>query len=157
MFLFGEEVAFLNDFLYDDVLSKREDIYAQQHGDGRSMFEFYRAAIQLRQDCSAFRSGQIELLHVHNINRIIAFRRWDENGDYIVISSLRNYSFDQGYIIEHSSIVAGQWHEILNSNSENYGGTGYANHGNIQSSSGHIELNIIPANTMIVLEKISSS
>jgi 1,4-alpha-glucan branching enzyme len=156
MFLFGEEVAFLNDFLYDDVLSKREDIYAQQHGDGRSMFEFYRAAILLRKSCSAFCSDHIELLHVHNINRLIAFRRWDENGDYLVINSLNNYSFDQGYIIEHPSIVSGQWHEILNSNSENYGGTGYANHGNLPSVDGHIELNIIPANTIIVLEKTSS-
>jgi 1,4-alpha-glucan branching enzyme len=54
-----------------------------------------------------------------------------------------------------TSIVAGQWHEILNSNSKNYGGTGYANHENLQSNNGHIELNIIPAHTIIVLKKTS--
>jgi 1,4-alpha-glucan branching enzyme len=154
MFLFGEEVAFLNDFLYDDVLSKREDIYAQKNGDGRSMFEFYSAAIKLRRNCSAFCSEKIELLHIHDDNRIIVFRRWNESEDYIVVASLNNHFFERGYIIEHPSIVAGQWRKILNSNSEYYEGTDHQNE-NLQSTNGHIELDIIPANSVIVLEKIS--
>ncbi len=148
LFLFGEEVAFLNDFFYDDVLAKREDLFGNKNGPGKNMFTFYRDAIRLRQSNAALRSRNIEILHVHNDNRVVAFRRWCDEEEMLIVASLNNTPFDKGYLLRHPSITNGNWREILTSDSVQYGGNGTATLTSLQSFDTSIDMRI-PQNTIL--------
>ncbi len=153
LFLFGEEVAFENDFLCDDVLALREDFDVKRKGAGRDMFEFYRDAIRLRLSEKALRTRNLEILHVHNDNRIVAFRRWEETEQMIVMISLNNHHFPHGYIVGHSSSPNGVWQVRLDSDAASYGGTGFRQE--IEFISGENSLDIsLPRISCLVLKKL---
>ncbi|MCL2709374.1 MAG: alpha-amylase family glycosyl hydrolase [Planctomycetaceae bacterium] len=153
LFLFGEEVAFQRDFLYDDVKLRREDIYRLKKTTGQKMFDFYHDAIQLRHHEKALRSKNIEILHVHNDNRILAFRRWEGKEEIIVVVSLNNQPFDHGYnIFHHSSIAQGSWNVLINSGDPKYGGNNRTN-ATMFSQNGMLSLPVVPANGIVVLKK----
>jgi 1,4-alpha-glucan branching enzyme len=92
---------------------------------------------------------------VHNDNRIVAFRRWDETQEFLIVASLNNYSFSEGYAIQNSRLKDGSWRETFNSDTDYYGGYNVGNSGaDIPVTNGNINL-IIPANGFIVFQKIS--
>jgi len=156
LFLFGEEVAFQEDFLYDDVRRRREDIFMLKQTVGKQMFDFYRNAIQVRNAEPALRSRNIEILHCHNDNRMLAFRRWEDEDEMIVVVSLNNHPFGQGYIFDHTSIPSGHWNEIINSDDVTYGGNNLLNNNTINTVSGSLEI-FVPANGIVVLKKLGCS
>lgn len=153
MFLFGEEVGAEKDFLYGKVLEYREDLYGMRQGSGRHMFCFYRDLIRLRRHNAGLKSRNIEIAYTHNQNRIIAFRRWEGDEQFLVVGSLNNQSFDNAnYFLETPLIPQGHWHEIFNSDSEFYWGWNVGN----GSSSAWADFNgmhcVVPANGVVVFK-----
>lgn len=159
MFLMGEEIGAQKPYRYGDFLENREDLFGERTGHGKQLFRFYQDLIQLRINRynTALRSHEIDLIHVHNANRVIAFRRWDGTGEFLIAATLNNQHFSQGYTLDNARIGNGNWQEIFNSDAEVYGGDNVGNAGrSIPSTEGQISL-VIPANGFVVLQKMISS
>jgi 1,4-alpha-glucan branching enzyme len=154
MFLFGEEVGFAKDFLYNQIFANREDFYGYRRTSGRFLFAFYRDLIRLRLASPGLRSRLIDVLHVHDANRVLAWRRWGQGEDYFVLASLNNRPFRDGYTISDLRLPDGRWREIFNSDSSRYGGDGVGNAEALITSSGGVLDAMIPANGLVVLQLI---
>ena len=155
MLLFGEEVGAERRFKYDAVLSNREDLRALRASTGARLFAFYSGAHRTRLAQRALRSRNIEVVHSHNDNRVIAFRRWEGIEQVLVVASLNNAAFPNGYRIQHPSMSGGGWQEIFNSDAAAYGGANVGNLGaTLQADGSGIEL-VVPANGIVVLQRVS--
>ncbi|MFM2303589.1 MAG: hypothetical protein RLZZ135_999 [Cyanobacteriota bacterium] len=154
MFMMGEEIGAQRFYRYADFLSNREDLLGERQGEGQRLFRFYQDIIRLRLEHSGLRSHQIDIIHVHNTNRIIAFRRWDNAEELLVVASLNNSPFSSGYAIENSRLGNGTWREIFNSDAEPYGGNRIGNlGGSMASSNGRIYV-VVPANGFVVFQRL---
>lgn len=155
MFFMGEEIAAQQQFKYDDFLSKREDIRGERYGNGSRLFRFYQDLLTLRRRLTSVRSRNIDILHQHNGNRIIAFKRWNGGEEVIIVVSLNNMAFPNGYVIKKDLIAipnAG-WKEIFNSDASTYGGQNIGNGGDtVSSNQGRISV-AIPANGFVLFVK----
>ncbi len=155
MFLFGEEVGFQNDFLYNHILSLREDFKGLRRTSGRLLFTFYSDLIRLRLDNPGLRSSAIDVLHVHDANRVLAWRRWGESDDFLVLASLNNHAYLNGYDVSNSRLADGDWKEVFNSDLTKYGGDNIGNFGATAiPSRGGVLHAVIPANGFVVLKRI---
>lgn len=65
---------------------------------------------------------------VNNDNRVIAFKRWDDKGSLLVFASLADYPYT-GYAVDSRGIESGEWKEVFNSDSAEYGGDNVGNSG----------------------------
>ena len=164
MFFMGEEIGAQKFYIYPDrdpdsdedlrqFLNDREDLLGERQGNGQRLFRFYQDIIRLRLNHSGLRSNNIDIIHVHNANRVIAWRRWDETEELLIVASLNNHPFDTGYTIESFRLGDGSWREIFNSDSSPYGGDNIGNFGaTIPSNDGRIHL-VIPANGFVVCQR----
>ncbi len=156
MLLFGEEVGCQKDFKYNAVLPNREDLEGYRKADdrGKYLFRFYREAIALRLSRPGLRSRDIRILHMHNVNRVLAFKRWGADQEFLVLTSLNNAPFNRpSYIIEHPDIPQVRWREIFNSDAAIYRGDNVGNVGaTIPSQPGRFAA-IIPANGVVVFKR----
>jgi 1,4-alpha-glucan branching enzyme len=150
MFFMGEEVGAAEPYRYDDFLVHREDFRALRAGSGRALFHCYRDLIALSRESAAIRSRNIEILYTHDENRIVAFRRWERNEDIVVLASLNERAFADGYRIRHASLAGRRWQEVFNSDAAAYGGAGMGNGGRALQPAGD-ELNpVLPASGILV-------
>ena len=153
MFLMGEEIGAQKPYRYQDFFQNKEDLLGERQNNGQRLFRFYQDLIQFRLSHSGLRSHEIDIIYIHDTNRVIAFRRWDETEELLVVASLNNHSFGLGYIIETSRLGDGHWREIFNSDAELYGGDNIGNLGaTIPSLHDQIRV-VIPANGFVVLQK----
>ena len=136
MFFMGEEVGAQEPYRYNDWLYHREDFQALRATSGAKLFAFYRDVIQLRRQHDALRSTNSEVLHVHDANRVLAFRRWLAHQEFLVCASFSSAPFADGYRISHSALRHSVFVEVLNSDSAAYGGGGVANTGTLISAHG---------------------
>lgn len=82
---------------------------------------FTRELIALRKRQPALRGDAINVFHVHNINRVIAFHRWAAGGqDVVVVASLREQTW-YGYRIGLPR--PGRWIEFSTATSTRIGST----------------------------------
>ena len=123
MFFMGEEVCAANPYRYNDFVDFKEDYAAMRQGAGARMFRYYQDLIRLRIFSPALRSLGIELVFTHNEDRILAFRRWSGVEEYLVVASLNNKAFEEGYPLAHETLAGKSWREILNSDDDVYGGS----------------------------------
>ncbi|WP_089726815.1 alpha-amylase family glycosyl hydrolase [Candidatus Thiosymbion oneisti] len=152
MFLMGEEVGASEPYRYDDFLAHREDFPVLRRGVGSRLFRFYQDAIRLRLRSPALRSANIEVVYVHDADRLLVFRRWDGPEDFLVVASLSNRDFPAGYEIRNGSIADGTWRELLNSDASVYGGSGLGNAGGIHSLGG-VFTPRLAANSVLVFQR----
>ncbi|MEF8704267.1 MAG: alpha-amylase family glycosyl hydrolase [Candidatus Accumulibacter sp. UW26] len=153
MFLFGEEVGAQQPLLYDEILAHKIDLRGERQQAGRGMFNFYRDAIALRRANPGLRSRQIEIIHVHNANRVIAFRRWSEEQELLVVASLNNHPFLQGYELPDDRLGGAAWREVFSSDASVFGGNGVGNAGAlVHPGGGHLAV-VIPANAVVVFAR----
>jgi 1,4-alpha-glucan branching enzyme len=153
MFFMGEEVGAQKRYTHDDFLKNREDLLGERAGNGKAMYRFYQDIITLRRRLRSIRGHNIDILHQSNSNRVVAFKRWDDGGQVIIVASLNNAPFANGYVIAKDllAIPDGGWKEIFNSDSVFYGGHNVGNNGIILNSfQGRLDT-IIPANGFVVL------
>ena len=152
MFLMGEEVGAEKAYTYDKFYEEKEDLPALRAGTGANLFRFYQDAIRLRLASTALRSRNIEIIQFDDSSRLIAFRRWDEQGDFLVVGSLNNVPFQApGYRLRHPSLGSSGWRECLNSDSSAYGGDNAGNQSaTLTAQDGYLSL-VVPANAVLVL------
>jgi len=155
MFFMGEEVGAAKPYLHNDFVNCREDLAGLRAGDGQDLFRYYQDLIRLWRGAPALRSANIEILHVHDANRVLAFRRWSGNDAFLVAASLSNRPFADGYAISHPSLGDGAWTEVLNSDAAIYGGAGVCNGGAIRASGGRLTARL-PANGLLALQRLAS-
>lgn len=151
MFFMGEEVCASKPYSHDDFLANREDFPALRASSGEAMFLFYQDLIRLRLATPALRSPMVEILKSHDQDRVLAYRRWLGNEEYVIIASLSDASFvEPGYGITHDSLQGKIWKERLNSDDPAYGGGGVLNGDDLDSTGGTLTLNL-PARAIVVL------
>jgi 1,4-alpha-glucan branching enzyme len=95
------------------------------------VYLFYRDLVRLRRNwfgtTRGLRGQNVNVYHVNNRDKVIAYHRWDRGGpgdDVIVVVNLANTSY-AGYGIGFPR--EGLWHVRLNSDWEGYGNGDYAN------------------------------
>ncbi len=152
MFFMGEEVGASLPYRYADFASAREDYPALRQGAGAQLFGFYADLIRLRLARPSLRTGNLDVVHVHDGNRVLVFRRWEGPEELLVLSTLSNAPFADGYRIQNMRLVDGQWREIFNSDRIEYGGQGLGNPG-LVSSSGGVFTARLPANSVVVFQR----
>lgn len=153
MFFMGEEIGASRPYRYNNFLDNREDILGERGRDGARLFRFYQALIGLSWRLPAMRSHNIDVLHVSNENRVIAFKRWRGGEQIIVAASFNNRAFADGYLIAKDplAIPDGDWKEIFNSDAAIFGGANVGNCGaRIPARFGRIRV-VIPASGFVVL------
>jgi 1,4-alpha-glucan branching enzyme len=156
MFLFGEEVGAQRKFLYGKVLENREDLEGLRRGDGANLFNYYASVIRLRLDPTkpALRSQNIDVVYVHNGNRVLAFRRWENDQNFLVIASLSNTPYNQPhYTIVSTKLGNETWREIFNSDAAIYGGGNVGNCGSDLRCEGGKFSCVLPANGLLVFQR----
>jgi 1,4-alpha-glucan branching enzyme len=115
----GQE--FLEDKPWTDWQGKPELLiwWAGLEGQDHVMLDHYRctrALIELRRAQPALVADGLNVFHVHEQNRILAFQRWvpGEGRDVVVVVSLREFTYyDGSYVIGFPE--AGYWRELFNS------------------------------------------
>jgi 1,4-alpha-glucan branching enzyme len=118
------------------------------------MFRFYQDVIALRLASATLRDENIEVVHTNDEQRVIAFRRWDDDREFLVVGSLNNQAFDQPrYEIKHPTLDNGTWAERLSSDADAYGGAGVGNSVPLRATAGALEV-VVPANCVVVLERV---
>ena len=97
-----------NLLIYWDGVDKGTDQAMVNH------LRFTRELIALRRHQPALRGEGINVFHVHNANRVIAFQRWVEGvgRDVVVVASLNESTF-RGYALGFPG--PGRWLEVFNS------------------------------------------
>lgn len=119
MIFMGQE--FLEDKSWTDYPKKPELLiyWAGLEGADRHMADqhrFTRELMWLRRKHPALRGDGLNVFHVHNDNRVIAFHRWlpGIGRDVVVVASLREQTFyDHSYQLGFPG--GGHWHEVFNS------------------------------------------
>jgi 1,4-alpha-glucan branching enzyme len=157
MFFMGEEVGATRQYRYEDFGTeefrrRREDFPAMRQGSGANLFRYYAELIRLRLARPALRSRNVEILFPSDPDRVIAFRRWEGPEELLVIGSLNNQAFGDGYSIRNSRIADGQWREIFNSDATVYGGWGITNP-DTRASAGGVFTPRLPANSVLVFQR----
>jgi len=153
MFFMGEEIGAQKRYTYNGFLSSREDILGERAGNGKTLFRFYQDLISLSRRLRSIRTHNIDILHQCNPNRVVAFKRWLGSEEVIVVASLNNTAFANGYVIEKDwpAIPDAGWKEVFNSDAGIYGGQNTGNGGaTIASCEGRLNV-VVPANGFVVL------
>jgi 1,4-alpha-glucan branching enzyme len=154
MFFMGEEIAARRRFTVDNF--NPEDLHGERAGSGAPMFRFYQEVIAFTRRHPAVRSRRIDVIHVLDSTRVMSFTRRSGNDELLVVVSLNNAPFLDGYSIvqpDTSRLPDGTWREVFNSDAASYGGNDIGNFGAaLPVSHGHIHARL-PANGFVIFQK----
>ncbi len=156
MFFMGEEVGAARRYEVYSFMQNREDIAAERAGDGAKLFRYYQDIIRFSRRYAATRSQDIDIIHVIGANRLIAFTRSAGSEKFLVVASLNNRAYMDGYAIQTDAwrLPDGAWREIFNSDAANYGGAGIGNFSaDIPVTGGRIQIRV-PANGVLIFQKL---
>jgi len=134
MFLMGEEIGATKDFTFDGFLDAREDLIGERKGQGSQLFRYYRDLIRLRRRHSTFATPNLDIVLAHNQDRVIAFHRYKGPEHYLVVATLSDRGWPDGYALVAPGLAAGRWREIFSSDSTWYGGSGVSNVGELETA-----------------------
>ncbi len=155
MFFMGEEIVAQKLYKFDNIMQAKEDLLGERGGDGAKMFRFYQDMLRLSLTHPALRSHAIDIIHAQNDTRVIAFMRRQGANMFLVIASLNNHAFLDGYAVQTAPdrLPSGLWQEVLNSDAALYGGSDIGNFGaSIPCDGGRIQMRV-PANGVLVLQR----
>lgn len=121
MLFMGQEI--MEDKLWSDDPNKSDDFIWWDGFEGKKpdphMVNHHRLTrdlIWLRRHHPALRSENVNVFHLDEANRVLAYHRWIEGvgRDVVVVISLKESSFyDRSYVLGFP--LPGQWHEVFNS------------------------------------------
>jgi 1,4-alpha-glucan branching enzyme len=153
MFFMGEEVGTANFYRYNDFQQNREDITGEATGAGRLLFRYYKDLIRLSKNSPAIRSRNIDVTTVDIQNRVIAFHRWQDSEEFLVVGCGGNVAFGSGYWLRSPRLGNASWTEVFNSDGEAYGGWNIGNYGaTLRAQDGALNV-IIPGPGLVVLRR----
>jgi 1,4-alpha-glucan branching enzyme len=155
MFLMGEEIGASKDFTYSGFMENREDLHRERLGDGQYLFRFYADVIRLRRRHRALSTTNIEIMNVHNADRVLAFHRWRGPEHYLVVSTLSDSGFPEGYAVNVPADAHGKWRQVFTSDAAIYGGDGVSNEQELAVSEGQVVVKL-PARGFVVLRHTPS-
>jgi 1,4-alpha-glucan branching enzyme len=147
MFLMGEEVGAQQPYTYDRFAEHKEDLEGLRAGDGAALFRFNADLIRLRLAEGDLRSRAIEIVHVNDGGRVLAFRR----GAFLVVGSLADAPYEEYRIAP----VPGAWRECFNSDAAAYGGAGVGNRGATLHADGDVLTVVLPASGFVIFRRVS--
>ena len=154
MFFMGEEIGAAKFYRYDSFVQNREDILGDATGAGALLFRYYKDLIRLSEDNAAIRSRNVEVLVTDDQNRLIAFRRWDDGAEFLVVGCLGVTAFSNGYRLHGDRLGDTGWTEIFNSDAQSYGGWNVGNAGRtLATQHGALDV-VVPASGLIVLRRV---
>ena len=153
MFFMGEEIGAANPYCYDTFMANREDILGDSVGTGALLFRYYQDLIRLSIENAAIRSNNIDVAATDDQNRIIAFHRWDDQDEFLVVGSLNNAAFPNGYWIHSDRLGDAGWTEVFNSDGQAYDGWNVGNDGAALGAQGGSLNLVIPASGLVVLRR----
>lgn len=156
MFLMGEEIGAVKDFTFDGFMEHREDLLGQRDGAGKCLFRYYRDLIRLRRRHHTFATPNIEIVLTHNSDRMLAFHRWRGPEHYLVVATLSDAGWPDGYLIHWPEMPAGRWREVFTSDASWYGGGGLTNDSELEAE-GEKLLVKVPARGLVVLRHVPQS
>jgi 1,4-alpha-glucan branching enzyme len=134
-------------------MQNREDLIGAAKGVGARLFRYYQDLIRLSERNAAIRSRMIQIAVTDNDNRVIAFHRWNDTDEFLVVGNLSNTPFASGYWINGDRIGNVGWTEVFNSDSEAYGGRNIGNSGaTLHSSNGALNV-VLPAAGLVVFRR----
>ena len=154
MFFMGEEIGAQKPYTWDKFLENREDLVGDRTGTGANLFRFYQDVIRFSRRHSAVRAQTIDIVHVNDAGRVIAFTRFAGSDELLIVASLNNNSFAE-YDVQTESwrLPDGEWREVFNSDASLYGGNNTGNGGAaLSATNGRIQV-ALPANGFVVFEK----
>lgn len=154
MFVMGEEIASINPMPYQDFRSYRDDFPTAVAGDGSRLFAFYQTLIRFRLGTPALCSRDVELLYTSDADRVIVFLRREGGQACLVVASLNNHAFDQGYWVPTADLGKAAWKELLNSDATVFGGNNVGNGGATLSSTLQGIRVVVPANGVLVFKLV---
>jgi 1,4-alpha-glucan branching enzyme len=156
MFFMAEEIGAQKPYKFDTFMSNREDLFGERRGQGARLFRFYQDLIRFSRRHPAARSQEIDVIHALGVNRVVAFTRFAGSDRLLLVASLRNQPFLDGYVIQTdpSRLPEGLWREAFNSDASIYGGNNIGNFGaDVPSTNGRLQIRI-PANGLLVFQKL---
>lgn len=139
MFFMGEEVGAQKPYRYHDFLQNREDILGEAEGHGAALRACYRDLIALSINQDAI--------------RVIAFHRWNENDDFLVVGSLNDAAFNHGYRLHSARLADSGWQEIFNTDVAAYAGWNVGNGGEVIMSVDSTVNAVLPASGVVIFRK----
>ena len=155
MFFMGEEIGAQRRYRYDNIASSKEDLLGDRAGVGARLFRYHQDLIRLRRANPAVRSRQLDVIHADDRSRVIAFVRRDGSRQVLIVASLNNAPFLDGYVLQTdpTRLADGWWAETFNSDAAGYGGHNVGNFGAaIPAADGRLQLRL-PANGVLVLQR----
>lgn len=151
MFLMGEEVGATKDFTYDGFLENRENLQRLRKGEGKGLFRFYRELVRLRRRHYAITTPNLDVLMTHNADRLIAFLRSKGPERYLVVATLSNHGWPNGYELRAPGLPTGRWREIFTSDAVEYNGTGVTNEDlELEAKDGVLTLKVPPRGFVVL-------
>ena len=154
MFFMGEEIGAQKPYRYNDFLAHREDTAGEATGDGARLLRYYTELIGLSLRHGAIRSRNIDVPIADDANRVIAFHRWDDLGEFFVVGSLANASYESGYWLSSERLGDAEWQEVFNSDAEMYGGWNMGNAGRVlHAERGALNV-VLPACGVLAFHKL---
>jgi 1,4-alpha-glucan branching enzyme len=156
MFFMGEEIGAQQPYRFNDFLNHREDLPGGRAGNGARLFRFYQDLIRFSRRHPATRSQAIDVVHALGATRLIAFTRAAGSDRLLVVASLRNQPFMDGYGIQTdpSRLPDGAWREAFNSDAAIYGGRNVGNFAvDVPAAGGRFQARV-PATGFIVFQKL---
>nr|WP_246713372.1 alpha amylase C-terminal domain-containing protein [Rhizobium sp. BK619] len=150
----GEEIGAQKPYRYNDFLENRENILGEAAGNGAGIISCYRDLISLSIKEAAIRSRNIAIPYVHDEDRVVAFHRWNDDDDFLVVGSLKDAAFEHGYRLRSERLGDDLWEEIFNSDAEAYGGWNVGNGGGrIRATAGMLDA-VLPASGVLVFRRL---
>jgi 1,4-alpha-glucan branching enzyme len=155
MFFMGEEIGAQKPYRFSDFMQNREDLAGERAAAGAKLFRFYQELIRFSRRHPAARAQEIDIIHAIGANRLIAFTRSAGSDELLILASLRNQPFVDGYVIQSdpSRLSDGLWREAFNSDAAIYGGSNVGNFGaDVPAAGGRFQCRV-PANGLLVFQK----
>jgi 1,4-alpha-glucan branching enzyme len=156
MFFMGEEIGAQKPYRFDTFISNREDLTGERAGNGAKLYRFYQDVIRFSRRHTAARSQEIDIIHALGCNRVIAFTRSAGNDKLLIVASLGNQPFSDGYVLQTdpSRLPDGLWREAFNSDAAIYGGNSIGNFGaDVPAKNGRLQSRV-PANGFLIFQKL---
>jgi maltooligosyltrehalose trehalohydrolase len=117
----------------------------QAEGQHRILWHFYRELLRLRRDVPPLAHLDKARLEVTFTDQnVLLVKRWDDSSQVLLV-----YSFDQTTNDSKLPIPAGNWHTVLDSDEERWGGKG-SKRAAVFQSRGEVQLRLRPS-TFVVL------